>query len=731
MSSGNRRSLLFDRWPRLAHRHPRSVLAAVAVVLVALGAMWLAANAPLGESFSLPGTETQRLIDLLDDRFPSEAGDTVSVVVRAPAGVDDPAVASRINDLVSGLQLLPDVESVESPYESEFAISDDGTIARITVRYNDQSADIPDESAFALIDYQEEQSDPPEFVVEAGGNLVRFAEREPPGTSEAVGGIAAVIILLVSFGSVVAMGLPIITALIALGCGFFVIGVGANFFSMPSFTAQFSAMIGIGVGIDYSLLIVTRFREGRAKGLDTVGAIVQAANTAGRAVLFAGSTVIIALLGLWAIGIPFVGWIGTAAATVVTFAVLAALFALPAILALFGRYIDRWRLPLVAAPAFESETGVGYRLSRAVQRAPILFLAISFGVLVLLALPVIDLELGTSDAGNDPKSNTSRRAYDLLSDGFGPGFNGPIIVGFRLDDPAAMQSIEAAALTIMQTEGVDRLSPPTFSDAGDAAVLTVIPSTAPQEGETTDLVHDLRDSLDAPFEGTDGEALVGGPTALFVDIGDKIEEALPFFFVAVIGLSFLLLMAVFRSIVVPLKAALMNLLSIGAAYGVLVAVFQWGWLGGVFGVEREGPVETFLPMILFAVLFGLSMDYEVFLVSRIREEYLRTGDNTESVARGLSVTTRVISAAAAIMVAVFLSFAISEERVVKEFGMGLAVAVFLDATLVRLILVPSAMQVLGKANWWFPCWLDRIVPRISVEAEHVQEQRGGLAPAGD
>jgi len=344
---------------------------------------------------------------------------------------------------------------------------------------------------------------------------------------------------------------------------------------------------------------------------------------------------------------------------------------------------------------------------------------------------VLDLELGTSDAGNDPTSHTSRRAYDLLSEGFGPGFNGPITVGFRLDDEAAIQSLEAAAATIMQTEGVERLSPPAFNDAGDAAVLVVVPATAPQESETTDLVHRLRDSLDAPFEGVDGEALVGGPTAIFVDIGDKIEEALPFFFVAVIGLSFLLLMAVFRSVIVPLKAALMNLLSIGASYGVLVAVFQWGWLGGVFGVEREGPVETFLPMILFAVLFGLSMDYEVFLVSRIREEYLRTGDNTESVARGLSVTTRVISAAAAIMVAVFLSFAISEERVVKEFGMGLAVAVFLDATLVRLILVPSAMQVLGKANWWFPAWLDRIVPRISVEAEHVQEPKGGLAPAGE
>jgi RND superfamily putative drug exporter len=432
-------------------------------------------------------------------------------------------------------------------------------------------------------------------------------------------------------------------------------------------------------------------------------------------VAFAGSVVVIALLGLWTVGIPFVGLVGSAAAVMVALSVLVAIFVLPAALKLAGRHVDRWRIPFLAAPAHERETGVGYWWSRQVQRAPLLFFAVSLAILLTLAAPVLDLQLGSSGAGGGPTSLTSRRAYDLLAEGFGVGFNGPVLVGVAIDDPKASQLVDQLPGLIVRQGSVASVSQPRFNDAGTAATINVILATAPQDEETEQLIQRLRDIVPWTLEGSGARAFVGGPTAVFIDVGDRIESRMPIFFLGVIGLSFVLLMAVFRSIVVPIKAALMNVLSIGAAYGVLVAVFQWGWFAGPLGVPSTGPIESFLPMMLFAVLFGLSMDYEVFLVSRIREEYLRHGDNTQAVARGLSVTTRVITAAAAIMIAVFLSFALSDQRVVKEFGLGLATAIFIDATIVRLVLVPSIMQMLGRWNWWFPRWLDRLLPRFEVE----------------
>jgi RND superfamily putative drug exporter len=711
----SKRSFLFDRWPRFASSRPWPVLGTAIAALIVFAALYLVAGGQYGDAFHIPGAESQRLIDLLKDRFPSTAGDSATVVVSAPAGLDDDNVRTQVDSLLADLEMLPDVVAVTSPYESPGTISVDGTIARIDVQYSEPATELDESSIYALLDRRTEVSSE-EFQVEVGGRLLRRVEQEPPGSAEIIGLSAAAVILLIAFGSVVAMGLPIVTALIALASGFFLISVGASFADMPSFTPQFAAMIGIGVGIDYSLLIVTRFREGMAQDLSVEDAIVKAAGTAGRSVLFAGSTVVIALLGLWLAGMPSIGYVGTSAAIVVALAAVVAIFILPAILKIGAGHIDRWRIPGLAAPVHESETGFGYRLSRLVQRAPVICLLASLGILLLLAAPVLDLRLGASDAGSNPESFTSRRAYDLLSRGFGPGFNGPILFGFRIDDDAAAAQVEGLPAALQGMQGVAGVSPPVFNEDRSAATITVIPQTAPQEEETEDLVHRLRSDVHRSFNGDGGEALVGGPTALFIDVGDKITSRMPLFFGAVIGLSFVLLMAVFRSIVVAIKAAVMNLLSIGASFGLLVAVFQWGWLGGVLGVNREGPIESFMPMMLFAVLFGLSMDYEVFLVSRIREEYLRTGDNSESVARGLSVTTRVISAAAAIMIAVFLAFALSDQRVVKEFGMGLAVAIFVDATIVRLVLVPSAMQIMGGLNWWFPSWLDRIVPEIGVEA---------------
>lgn len=708
-----RASIVFDLWPRVATRWPLAVLALAAFLLAASGGLYAASHGTYGDALTVPGAESQELIDLLKDRFPARSGDSAYVVIHVPTGVQDDEVAGRVEALRRELQQLPLVADASSPYESPGQISPDGSIALISVLYAEPSSQLDRSVIGKMVDVAK-AADAPGFQVEAGGAPLRRTEMQPPGTSEIVGLVAAVIILLLAFGSIAAMGVPIVSAMIALVAGFFLVGVAARFFELPSFTPQFAGMIGIGVGIDYALLIVTRFREGLGRGLSVAGSVAMAAHTAGRSVLFAGSTVVIALLGLWSAGIPAVGYVGTAASLVVALAVLVALFILPALLRIVGTNIDRWQLPLLNAPVHASESGLAYRWSRIVQRYPIPCLVLSLALLLLMAAPLLDMRLGSSDAGNNPESLTSRRAYDLLARGFGTGFNGPILLGFSVDD-GDTEAIEELPGVLKVTDGVAQVSPPTFNDDRSAAVITVIPTTAPQDEETAQLVHRLRADLKETFAGTNVRPLVGGPTALFIDIGTKVGARMPFFFGAVIGLSFLVLLILFRSLVVAIKAAIMNLLSIGASFGILVAIFQWGWLGNIVGIYREGPIESFMPMMLFAVLFGLSMDYEVFLVSRIREEYMKSGDNAEAVARGLSVTSRVISAAAAIMIAVFLAFAISDLRVVKEFGVGLAVAILIDATLVRLVLVPAVMQVMGDLNWWCPRWLDRLIPRLEIE----------------
>ena len=714
MSNGHERpSLLFDRWPRYASRHPWRVLIGALLAVVVFGVLFFNLGGQFGSDFNLPGTEAQRLRDLLEERFPEAAGDSATVVVRTDAGFDDEQTRSRVEALVAELAELPEVLTAVSPYDAPGAISPDGSIGRITVQYERSAMEVEGSSVDALFDVQEERSEP-KFQVEVGGQVIQESEEGPPGGTELLGLGAAVIILLIAFGSVVAMGLPIVTALFALVSGFFLIGVSASFLGLISFTPQFAGMIGIGVGIDYSLLIVTRYREGLARKLSVENAIVEAAQTAGRTVVFAGSAVVIALLGLWLVGIPFVAYLGSAAALMVALSVLTAILVLPALLAVVGTRVDRWRIPGLSSTADATTTGFGYRLGRMVQRAPLAFFVLSLGVLLVLSIPVLSMRLGSSDAGNNPESFSSRRAYDLLSEGFGPGFNGPIAVGVRIDDAEAGAAAEALPEILQETEGVAAVSPAIFNEERSAAIIVVVPETSPQEKETNELVDRLRRTLPVAIEGSGSEVFVGGPTAAFIDVGDRIASRMPYFFAAVIGVSFVLLMAVFRSVLVPLKAALMNLLSIGAAYGVLVAIFQWGWFGGLVGVERTGPIESFLPMMMFAVVFGLSMDYEVFLLSRIQEEYLKSGDNSEAVARGLSVTARVITAAAAIMIAVFLAFALGDQRVVKEFGIGLGTAIFLDATVVRLILLPSMMQLLGDANWWFPRWLDRLLPRVGI-----------------
>jgi RND superfamily putative drug exporter len=480
-------------------------------------------------------------------------------------------------------------------------------------------------------------------------------------------------------------------------------------------------MIGIGVGIDYALFIVTRYRQGLHSGLEPERAVVKAVNTAGKAVLLAGTTVVVSLLGMFAMGLSFVRGLAEGAALAVVITMIASLTLLPAVLGFVGYAIDKWSLPS-AKRAAKAEAaghhGFWYRWSRAIQRQPWPFAAVGLAVLVVLALPVFSIRLGNSDAGNLPKSDTTRAAYDLLAKGFGAGYNGPLLLAAEVPTARAGSALPTLDDALKTVPGVVAVTPVQLGPSGRAAVIEVYPSTGPQDQKTVDLIHQLRKTVIPAAVGDSGLVVhIGGSTATFDDLSSFLGTHLPIFILAVLGLSFLLLLVVFRSLVVPLKAVVMNLLSIGASYGLLVAVFQHGVLGGIVGIGKKGPIESFVPMMMFAILFGLSMDYEVFLLSRIKEEFDKTRNNGQAVADGLSYTARVITAAAAIMVCVFGSFIFGDNRVIKEFGLGLAAAIFIDATIVRMVLVPATMELLGNANWWIPKRLERILPDIHIEGQ--------------
>ncbi len=684
-------------------------------------------NGGFDTAFSLPGSEAQRAIDLLEERFPARAGDIGDVVFEAPAGIADPAVKVRVEALLARVAELDGIVSVDSPYANPALVNADGTIARAPIYWDRPGTELTHRQLadfVAVVDSGAGDG----LRVETGGRFL-FEFEQPAFGSEGIGVIAAVIILLIAFGSVWAMGLPILSALFGIASGAGIVALLTNVFAFPDFTTQFIAMIGIGVGIDYSLLVVTRFREGIHTGRNVEESVVLAVTTAGRSVIFAGIVVAIAFFGLWAMGLPFIAALGTGTAISVVAAVLVSLTLMPSLLSLVGLRIDRLRVPFLHSTEGVDVTSGWYRMAKAIQRRPVPYAVAAVALLLTLGAPVFAMNVGFTDSGSRPEKYHTRRAYDLLEKGFGAGFNGPLLV--VVDAGAAkLQGLDSVVEAIQAIPNVDSVVPPALSPNGTTAVIRVYPRTSPQDEATTALVHSLRDdalpSLGARL-GFDG--LVSGPTALNVDIQERITQRMPFLFLGVIGLSFLLLMAVFRSVLVALKAAVMNLLSIGAAYGVVVAVFQWGWGASIIGVEK-GPIEVFMPMMFFAILFGLSMDYEVFLISRIREIYARTGDNASAVAEGLAATARVITAAAAIMVAVFLAFVLGEDRVVKMIGLGLATAIFVDATLVRLVLVPATMELLGNANWWIPRWLDRILPEIHIEAEPPPPVAPSAAPAG-
>jgi putative drug exporter of the RND superfamily len=672
--------------------------------------------------YSAPGSDSQQARDLMAERFPAQAGDTVDVVVHAEGGVAGADVRADVADLLSELEAMPHVASVEDPYTVPGAISADGQtlVAHLTLDVTNP-VDMPIEDTEQLL-AEAEAADRQGLEVALGGQTIQFAEQGEIG-SEGIGLAAAAVILLLTFGSVVAAGLPIVTAVAGLAVSGALTGLVAAVIDVPDWSTSLATMMGIGIGIDYVLLMVTRFREWRAAGLDPHAATVATADTAGRSVLVAGSTVVVSMLGLFAMGLSFMR--GAALVTIVAVLVVmaAAMTLFPALLGYLGRYIDRLRLPLgrrrpvqVAEGGHVVPARGWVRWSRLVDRHSVIAAVAGVGILLALAAPFLGIRFGFPDAGNDIEGKSTRQAYDTLAEGFGPGANGPLLLVADLADDGDAAVVDDLAGRLATTPGVAAVTPPALNPAGDAAVLTVVPTTGPQAAETEELVRTLRDDvIPASVDGSGADVHVGGVTATSIDSTSNIASRLPLLIGGVVALSMLLLLVAFRSIAIPVTAALMNLLSVAAAYGVVALVLEGGWAGQLIGIDTETPMPAFIPVLMFAVLFGLSMDYEVFLVSRMRESWLRTRDNSRAIVDGLSGTGRVITAAAAIMVAVFAAFIPSPEVFLKVIGVGMAAAIFVDATVVRMLVVPAIMHLLGRANWWLPASWERRLPQLRVE----------------
>ncbi len=711
-------------------------------------------------TMSLPNSQSKEVIDILSAQGQSNlGGNTAQIVFTAPQGTDDAAVKAAMEDLFAKVALI-DGLSVTSPYSPEGARLNSATEP---ISFAQISYDVKGQSeAIALADEIKTIGDKIEIdglQIEYGGQLFAGFEFPP---SEILGFLAAVIILLIAFGSVLAMGLPLGTAVFGLLSGIGLVGVASALIEMPEFSSQMAAMIGLGVGIDYALFIVTRYRENLHAGMEPEQATVHAVDTSGRAVVFAGITVMVSLLGLFVVGLAFVRGLAVAGAIAVLVMMIASVTLLPALLGFAGRSIENttraaalgvatW-VALSLAGIFSGAlillavgplAGIAvwaasftpflkgwmrtllphrkekprqqqfwWRWSRFVQRRPWIAFFSGAGVLVVLALPLFDIRLGFGDTGNLPKGYTARDAYDLLGDGFGPGFSQPLVM--VTEDPSASDaSLAAVTAAVAADPNVAFVSPPaTVSEENGVYLWQVYANSSAQDEATSELVGRLRGDV---LPATPLDVKVGGFNAGSMDFASYLGGRLPLLIGGVLVVSFLLLMIVFRSLLVPLKAVVMNLLSVGAAYGVIVAIFQWGWGKDLIGVGKAGPVEAWAPMMLFAIVFGLSMDYEVFLLSRMKEEFDRTGDNASAVADGLAVTARVITAAALIMVCVFSAFVLGVDRQLKLFGLGMAVAVFVDATVVRMVLVPATMELLGDKNWWMPKWLDRVLPHLNVE----------------
>jgi putative drug exporter of the RND superfamily len=700
--------------------HRRRVVVVWILVVAALIGLAQTVGGEFSEQFAIPGTESYEAQALLEERFVEQSGGSARLVFRSIGGaLTDPEHATAVEATLGSVRDLGTVAVVGDPLTGRGgAVSADGTIGYADVRYTlpigELGADRVDELDRA-VDVGRDLG----LQVELSGELPSYYQSPHVGGAELAFKVgAALLIMLVAFGSIIATGLPLGLALFGLAAGAGLIRLLAVGVDVPSSSLLLGVMLGLGAGIDYALFIVTRHRQNLAEGLELVDSIGRANATAGQAVVFAGGTVIIAIGGLVVAGIPAATVMGAAAAIVVAVMVLASVTLLPALLGFAGEGIDRLRLPGVKARVEAGADNFWGRWARHVAGRPWRYLAASTLVLALLAVPVLDLRLAMPDASTASEEETRRQAHELLAEGFGAGFSGPLVLAIDLPSQDAEPTLDALGSAIAADEQVAQVSPAVPNPAGDTAVMQITPVSGPSEPGTEALVHRLReDTIPRTIAGTDAAAHVGGITASNIDLTDRASQRLPWFIATVVALSLVLLMMVFRSVLVPIKAAAMNVLSIGAGYGAVVAVFQWEWLGGLFGLDGPVPVVSMVPMLMFAILFGLSMDYEVFLLSRTREEYLRSGDNAGSVVAGIGNTARVITSAALIMIVVFLGFALGDNIIIQQIGLGLAVAVLIDATIVRVALVPSTMVLLGDRNWWMPRWLDRLLPRLDIEGD--------------
>jgi len=726
-----------QRLGRGAARHHWLVLAAWLILAIAAATAASAFGGPERDTFSVPGTGSQQALELLEQRFPEAAAGNATVVFSTSDGskVTDSANQSAIEATVKKLEDLPDLSSVSDPFTQlppplPRDISPNGQVAFTTINFTKDTAGLP-RDLFSQIEAATEPARSAGMEVAYSGGVVDLALADSGGGGgvldlpEEIGLAFAVVILVLALGSVVAMLVPIGSALIGLAVSISLLGWAAGSFTIGTAVPAIGTMIGLGVGIDYSLFITSRFRQNLDDGDDVITAAGRASATAGSAVLFAGVTVCIALVGLTLVGIPYVSTMGIAAAIFVAVAVLSALTLIPALLGLLGHRVNS--LSIHRRGRGDETNGLSARWARTVVRRPALFAAVGLVVMIVLAIPVLRIDMAFPTAADNPPGNTEREAYDRLTEGFGAGVNGPLLVAIELPAPTAsdvIPEIEAAVKlvgAINDTDGVKSALGPIPNKDGTAAIIQVTPSNGPDDPQTKALVTTLRDqTIPNTLNGSainPDQVFVGGQTAILIDLSTLIVDRLPWFIGGVVLLTFFLLMMVFRSILVPLKAAVMNILSIGAAYGVLVAVFQWGWARGLIGLQETLPIAPIVPVMMFAILFGLSMDYEVFLLSRMREEWERTGDHRLAVVNGLARTARVITAAALIMITVFGAFVLNPNAIVKMMGFGMAVAVLVDATVVRMLLVPSVMELFGRRAWWLPAWLDRILPHLNVDAE--------------
>ena len=704
--------LKLTRWT-IAHRR----IVVVSWIVLAFGVLGVsqAVGKRNANNFSLPNTDSQHAVDLLQGRFPAQAGDADQIVFRTRAGkLTDASTRAVIAPLLGRIARLPHVAGVVSPYAAgAHAVSKAGTIGFATVEFDLRANELPKAAIDRVISTAEAVRSPT-LQVELGGQAIKQAQQTSLGFATGVGLLAAVVVLLLSFGSLLAMGLPIVTALFGLGAGLGVIGLGSHLVDMVDFSSELALMIGLGVGIDYALFIVTRYRDAyRENGGDVQSALELAMNTAGRAILFAGATVVIALLGMFALGVSFLYGVAIAASLGVLLVLAASLTLLPALLMFTGKRVGRVRRR--RSRPREPGGGFWFRWVGLIQRRPAWAALASTALLLVLAAPALGLRLGASDSGNDPANQTTRRAYDLLATGFGSGFNGPLQLAVKLPAAGDTASLTRYTAALQHTPGIASVAAPRLNPAHDTAAIAVYPTTSPQSAQTTSLVKHLRSDVLPPLEQATGTTVyVGGATATQVDFAHVLSGKLPLFIGLVVLVSALLLLVVFRSLLIPLQAALMNLLSIAAALGVVQAIFERGWLGGLLGIQ-PGPIDAFIPVMVFAIVFGLSMDYEVFLVSRIHEEWQHRRDASAAVREGLANTGRVITAAAGVMVVVFASFAAGDDRVLKLFGVAMATAVFLDAIVIRSILMPAVLELFGRWTWAFPNWADRRLPRLAIE----------------